>query len=93
MPSYFFLSVKKETERHPQTLKRKKEKKKYNPHMFFKKKSLLNEITNSSIVVQRSNDTKNACCPQGETAKQQKRICDPALLFLPKMSFRYKVSR
>lgn len=25
MPSYFFLSVKKETERHPQTLKRKKE--------------------------------------------------------------------
>lgn len=61
--------------------------------MFLKKKSLLNEITNSSIVVQRSNDTKNACCPQGEKAKQHKRICDPALLFLPKMSSRYKVSR
>lgn len=62
--------------------------------MFFqKKKSILNEITNSSIVVQRSNDTKNACWPQGEKAIQQKRICDPVLLFLPKMSFRYKVSR
>lgn len=59
---------------------------------FFLKKSLLNEITNSSIVVQRSNDTKNACCPQGEKTVQQKRIRDPALLFLPKMSFRYKGS-
>ena len=59
---------------------------------FFFFLSLLNEITKSSIVVQRSNDTKNVCCPQGEKTIQQKRIHDPELLFLPKISFRYKGS-